>query len=130
MAGELQLALAHELTPQNAPLFAADIVAQAATKGVVLDFSASTLHYLDSVTASLRAAGVTLEQVPEVLFGFGCVLGECITRASDAEWVPTSFDVPIGLRLGAITLDPVGFAFATLKSGRTYHAFFAGALSA
>ena len=123
MAGELQLALAYELTPANAPRFAADIVAQAASQGVVLDYAAATLDWLDSVTDSLRAGGVTVEQIPEVLFGFGCLLGECITRGSSGEWVDAAFDVPIGLRVNGTTLDPVGYAFATLASGRSYAAF-------
>jgi len=123
MAGELQLALAYELTPENAPLFASDIVAQAASQGVALDYSATTLDWLDSVTDSLRAGGVTVEQIPEVLFGFGCLLGECVVRSTHAEWVDAAFDVPIGLRLNGVTLDPVGYAFSTLASGRTYAAF-------
>ncbi len=123
MASELQLALAYELTPQNAPRFAADIVAQAAAQGVVLDYSSSTLDWLDSVTASLRAGGVAVEQVPEVLFGFGCLLGECVARSTGGEWVDAAFDVPIGLRVNGALLDPVGYAFATLASGRSYAAF-------
>ena len=123
MAGELQLALAYELTAANAPLFASDIVAQAASQGVVLDYSATTLDWLDSVTDSLRAAKVEVAQVPEVLFGFGCLLGECIARTSAGEWVAATFDVPIGLRVDGTILDPVGFAFATLASGRSYASF-------
>jgi hypothetical protein len=126
MAGELQLALAYELSAANAPRFAADIVAQAASQGVILDFSESTLSWLDSVTASLRASKVTVEQVPEVLFGFGCVLGECVIAASGGSWVDTDFDAPIGVKVGTTTLDPVGYAFATLASGRSYTAFLAG----
>ena len=123
MAGELQLALAYELTPENAPRFASDIVEQAASQGVVLDYSATTIDWLDSVTESLRAGGVTVEQVPEVLFGFGCLLGECVARNSGGEWVTAAFDVPIGLRVDGVVTDPVGYAFATLASGRSYAAF-------
>ena len=123
MAGELQLALAYELIPENAPLFASDIVAQAASQGIALDYSASTLDWLDSVTDSLRAGGVTVAQVPEVLLGFGCLLGECVARSTSAEWVAAAFDVPIGLRVNGDTLDPVGYAFATLASGQSYAAF-------
>jgi hypothetical protein len=122
VSGELQLALAYELTAENAPRFAADIVAQAAGQGVVLDYSESTLEWLDSVTDSLRAGGVTVEQVPEVLFGFGCVLGQCIPRAA---WVAASFVVPIGLRLAdGTTVDPVGHAFATLAAGDRFVTFY------
>ena len=123
MAGELQLALAYELNAENAPRFAADILAQAAAQGITLDYSASTIEYLDSVIASLRAGGVTVEQIPEVLFSFGCVLGECIPRAT---WVPASFAVPIGLRLAdGTTVDPVGHSFATLAAGDTFASFYA-----
>jgi hypothetical protein len=123
MAGELQLALAFELTPENAPRFASDIVEQAASQGVVLDYSATTIDWLDSVVDSLRAGGVLVTQVPEVLFGFGCVLGQCIPRA---QWAAASFDVPIGLRLAdGTTVDPVGHAFATLTSNDTFASFYA-----
>ena len=122
MAGELQLALAYELTPENAPRFASDIVEQAASQGVVLDYSATTIDWLDSVVDSLRAGGVLVTQVPEVLFGFGCLLGQCIPRT---QWVDASFDVPIGLRLAdGTTVDPVGHAFATLTSGDTFASFY------
>jgi len=122
VAGELQLALAYELVPANAPLFAADIVEQAASQGIVLDFTSTTVDWLDSVVASLRAGGVLVTQVPEVLVGFGCVLGQCIPRAS---WVAAPFAVPLGLRLadGAL-VDPVGHAFATLTSGDTFASFY------
>ena len=123
MAGELQLALAYELTPENAPRFAADIVAQAASQGIVLDYSATTIAWLDSVVDSLRAGGVIVEQVPEVLFGFGCVLGQCIPRST---WVSATFAVPIGLRLAdGTTVDPVGHAFATLAAGDRFASFHA-----
>lgn len=119
---ELQLALAYELTPENAPRFASDIVEQAASQGVVLDYSATTIDWLDSVVDSLRAGGVLVTQVPEVLFGFGCLLGQCIPRT---QWVDASFDVPIGLRLAdGTTVDPVGHAFATLTSGDTFASFY------
>ena len=124
MAGELQLALAYELSPENAPRFAADIVAQAAAQGITLDYSPETLDYLDSVTASLRAGGVKVEQIPEVLFSFGCVLGEVVVHERSGTWVPTTFDAPIGVRVDDRTLDVVGFAFATIASGRTYRGFF------
>lgn len=124
MAGEIQLALPYELTPENAPRFAADIVAQAASAGIRLDYSMETLEYLDSVTASLRASGATVEQLPEVLFAFGCLLGECVVKARRGSWVHAEFDVPIGLRMDAATLDPVGFAFATLTNSRSYAGYF------
>ena len=124
MAAELQLALAYELTAQNAPRFAADIVAQASSQGLELDYSRATCEYLDSVIASLRAGGVTVEQVPEVLFGFGCVLGEILIEATGASWVHAEFAVPIGVRLpDARLLDPVGQTFTALLTGSSLATF-------
>lgn len=118
MAAELQLALAYELTAQNAPRFAADIVSQAASQGVVIDYSRGTLEYIDSVIASLRAGGVSVEQVPEVMFGFGCVLGEILIEATGASWVAAEFTVPIGVLTPEGTLlDPVGQTFGALLTG-------------
>jgi len=124
MADELQLAVAYELLPENAPRFADDILAQAAQQGILLDRTAGTLDYLDSVITSLRAGGVTVEQVPEVLLGFGCVLGEVVAASTGGRWVRAGFAVPFGLRLpDGRLLDPVGHAFAALATGATFASF-------
>ncbi|MGV8885212.1 MAG: DUF6278 family protein [Microbacteriaceae bacterium] len=125
MSGELQLALAYELTPENAPRFAADIVAQSASQGITLDYSADSLGYLDSVMESLRAQRVSVEQVGEVLLAFGCYLGECIVRSTGARWVvhPGSLPIAVRSRDGA-TLDPVSYAFTTLAGGATFTQFY------
>jgi hypothetical protein len=129
VAAELQLALAYELTAQNAPRFAADIVSQAGAQGVSLDYSLATVDYLDSVLASLRAAGVTVEQVPEVLFGLGCVLGEILIEATDASWVSADFAVPIGVKASDGHLeDPVGQTFAALLTGTRVASYVASVL--
>lgn len=122
---ELQLALQHALTAENAPLFARDILDQVSAQGIPLGFTATTLEYLDSVMESLRANSVALEQVPEVLFGFGCVLGEVIAQTTGGTWVATTFAIPIGLQVDDATLDPVGFAFASLSSGISFVEYFA-----
>ena len=124
MAAELRLAVAYELLPENAPRFADDILEPAAGQGIALDRSRATLDYLDSVLASLRAGGVTVEQVPEVLLGFGCVLGEVVAASTGGSWVRAGFAVPFGIRLQDGTLlDPVGHAFTALASGATFKDF-------
>lgn len=124
MAAELQLALAYELTAINAPRFAADIVEQAGSQGVTIDYSITSLEYIDSVISSLRAGGVLVEQIPEVLFGFGCVLGEILIEATGASWVAASFAVPIGVRLpNGSVVDPVGQTFAAMLTGESLKNF-------
>ncbi|MGV8968813.1 MAG: hypothetical protein ACOH1J_00035 [Microbacteriaceae bacterium] len=124
MAAELQLALAYELTAENAPRFAEDIIAQAGSQGISLDYSASTLDYLDSVVASLRANHVTFEQVPEVIFGFGCMLGEIIAQANNGSWIKANFAVPLGVRhADGRVVDPIGHAFSAISTGITFRSF-------
>ena len=126
MSDELQLALPYELTPGNAPRFAADIVAQSASQGILLDYSADSLGYLDSVVESLRANRVTVEQVGEVLLAFGCYLGETILRATGGRWVSHTGALPIAIRsTDGTTSDPVAYAFTTLASGASFAAFYA-----
>lgn len=122
---ELRLQLAYPLEPQNAPLFAADFVAEAAGQGMTLDYSAASLAGLDAVIGSLRGTGVPVEQVADVLFGFGTYLGECIVRATGGRWVspagvalerPALFPVVVTLPGGA-GCDPVSQPFIALADG-------------
>jgi hypothetical protein len=83
---EVPLQLPYEPTAANAPRFAADIAAQAGGQGVLLDYSADSVAYFDSVIESLRANKVQLEQVAEVLFSLGCFVGEAIVRATGGHW--------------------------------------------
>ena len=125
MSDELQLALPYELTPENAPRFAADIVAQSASQGILLDYSADSLGYLDSVVESLRANRVAVEQVGEVLLAFGCYLGETILRATGGRWVGHTGALPIAIRAAdGTTSDPVAYAFTTLAGGATFASFY------
>ena len=116
MAAELRLALQYALVPENATLFARDIVAQSAQQGIQLDYSLDSLGFADSVLRSLRANGVTVEQVPEVLLGFGCYLGEVVLRAREGSWRANSATaLPISIVLSDGTaFDPLGVAFAAL----------------
>ena len=118
---ELRLALAHPLDAASAPLFAADLVAEAAPQGILLDYSGESVGYLDSVVASLRASRVTVEQVGEVLLGFGCYFGECILRSAGGEWVASTGEFPIAIRTADGTaLDPVAYAFTALVDGASF----------
>ncbi|WP_213814734.1 hypothetical protein [Glaciihabitans sp. dw_435] len=122
---QLQLQLTYELIPRNAPLFAEEIAVQGRERGINLDYSADSIGYFDSVITSLRAQSVTVEQVAEVLLGFGCYLGEAVVRATGGSWV-SSLGTPleklaplpmvVTLPSGEVC-DPAGRPFAALTKG-------------
>jgi hypothetical protein len=83
----VRLALQHEPTPANAPLFAADIARSALTiSGVELDYSPASLEQVDAILGDLGAGGRPAEEMAETLFGFGCYVGEVMVRHSNGRW--------------------------------------------
>lgn len=56
----------------------------------ILDYSPGSLESLDSEIESLREEGLDGEAVAEVLFVFGCYLGEVMVRHLRGTWVPTA----------------------------------------
>ena len=135
--GELQLQLTRPLVAENASLFAADFVEQGRSQGIPFDYSPGSLTVLDQIIGSLRAEGVRAPQVADVLFGFGCYLGETVVRAADARWVSaegtslaTISVFPIVLRLAdGRYSDPVGQPFAALLSGQSLASFYTDTVS-
>ena len=56
----------------------------------ILDYSPGSLDSLDTEIESLREEGLDGEAVAEVLFVFGCYLGEVMVRHLKGTWVPTA----------------------------------------
>ncbi|WP_161972349.1 hypothetical protein [Glaciihabitans arcticus] len=134
---ELRLALAHPLDAENAPLFAADLVAEAARQGITIDYSVDSIGYWDSVLDSLRASGVQVEQVAEVLFGIGTYLGEVILRSKGGSWVSSagtplaaSAPLPIVVSLPSGFVDAASQPFAALRDGTSLAAFYESVVGA
>jgi hypothetical protein len=134
---ELQLQLTRPLVAENASLFAADFVEQGRSQGIPLDYSPGSLTVLDQIIGSLRAEGVRAAQVADVLFGFGCYLGETIVRAEGARWVTSAgtplaaisvFPIVVRRSSGAFS-DPVGQPFAALLSGASLLSFYVDTVS-
>ena len=106
-------------------MFAEELVAEAARQGIAIDYSAESLGYWDSVLDSLRASGVQVEQVAEVLFGIGTYLGEVILRTFGGTWVSSagtplakSAPLPIVLSLPeGVFVDAVAQPFLALRDG-------------
>ena len=134
MTRELPMQIAYPMLAENAPRFAADFVEQALEQGVRLDYSADSVGYVDSVIESLRAGRVGVEQVADVLFGFGCYLGETVARATGGRWVTSTGTplegrsmFPIVLHLpSGLVCDPTAAPFAALAgTGASLTAFHA-----
>jgi hypothetical protein len=82
-----QLSLKYEPVPENAALFAADIVATAADLGYpVLDYSPESLETVDGIVESFRQDGLTAERMASTLFCFGCYVGEVFVRNGHGTW--------------------------------------------
>lgn len=137
--GEVQLQLAHPLVAENAVLFADDFVAQGRGQGIPLDYSPGSIEFLGQVLTSLRAQQIPTAQVADVLFGFGCYLGETIVRSTGASWTTSAGTplqstaiFPIVMTLpGGRVCDPAGQPFAALlsESEPSLRAFYADAVS-
>ena len=133
MTDELPMQIAYPMLAENAPRFADDFVQQALEQGVRLDYSGESVGYVDSVIESLRANGITVQQVADVLFGFGCYLGETVARVSGGRWVTATatplegksmFPIVLHLPSGLIC-DPTAAPFAALNgTGATLAAFY------
>jgi hypothetical protein len=87
----LKIRLSYPATPENAVQHAA-LAVKAAREDwdCELDFSAASLVSLDEAIDTLREGGLDGEDAAELLFVFGCYLGEVLVRRLAGEWVPTA----------------------------------------
>jgi hypothetical protein len=86
----VKLRLRYPASPKNAGDHAELAVRVAAEEfDTDLDFSPGSLESLDSEIESLREEGLDGEAAAEVLFVFGCYLGEVMVRSLRGSWVPT-----------------------------------------
>ncbi|WP_433372730.1 DUF6278 family protein [Actinoplanes sp. CA-142083] len=121
----MQLRLKYAPAPENAGLFAADIVGSAAqVSGVELDYTPESLALVDGIFDEFRADGVTSEQLAETLFGFGCYVGEVLTRNAGGRWRATTEQEqalagwPMMVELGEQRwCNPIAKAFKRLDNG-------------
>ena len=98
------LALKHPLAPDNAPLFARDIVASTARiTGDVLDYSPGSLAVVDRILEGMGGQGVTVDKVAETLFGFGCYAGEVFVHHAGGRWIktPEQWLAAVGMRIAS-----------------------------
>ncbi|MBD3676519.1 MAG: hypothetical protein HUJ26_23660 [Planctomycetaceae bacterium] len=132
------MGLKYEISPENAPRFAADIaeVAEQNT-GVPLDYSVESLEIVDEIIGGFHEQGVELERVEATIFGFGCYVGEVFVKNVNASWrmctedeFENMFGVPMILEMGEENLvNPIGKVIKRLENGEEdnlpyfYHVF-------
>lgn len=86
----MKLRLRFPATPGNAPDHALLAVKVAREEYEMdLDFSPESLEQLDAQIDGLREEGLTGEEAAEVLFVFGCYLGEVMVRGLHGRWTAT-----------------------------------------
>jgi hypothetical protein len=90
-----------------------------------LDFSPGSLEDVDLHIERLREQGMGGEDVAELLFVFGCYLGEVMVRHLDGRWAATPLSslsaispwpMVVVLSDGS-TWDPIGKAYLRLELG-------------
>lgn len=130
----MQLHLKHPLEPDSAPLHAADIVASAADiSGTTLDYSPESIDLVEEIVDELRADGATGEEMAESMVGFGCYIGEILTRHAGGTWrrAPAAQQtVPLVVELpDARQCRPIDWMFRRLElgDGVSLHGLYAAA---
>jgi hypothetical protein len=107
---------------------------------VHLDFSSESLEVLDAQIDGLREDGLTGEEAAEVLFVFGCYLGEVMVRGLRGRWLETPrsplrdvspWPMVVVLPSGS-AWDAIGKAYIRLELGDSEYlpAFYAAAAHA
>ena len=95
LATALKLELRFPASPENAADHARLAVEVAREEYEdVLDFSPGSLEDVDLHIESLREEGMGGEDVAEVLFVFGCYLGEVMVRNLGGQWAATALSLP------------------------------------
>ncbi len=122
----MKIRLRYPATPENARDHAAIAVAVARDEWeTVLDYTPASLESLDAEIDSLRESGQDGEDVAEMLFVFGCYLGEVLVRNLGGSWVATARSALRGLSPWPMVVvlpngsawDAIGKAYKRLELG-------------
>jgi hypothetical protein len=118
--------LKFDIIPENAPLFAADIVASAKSiDGVTLDYSVKSLEIVDRIIGGFHEEGKTVEEMAATVFGFGCYVGGVFVKNVGATWraatqeeIENIYGVPLIVQLkNQVTANPIGKVIKRLENG-------------
>jgi hypothetical protein len=134
----VRIRLQYPATPENAREHAAIAVRLVREQWETsLDFSPGSLEELDAQIDSLREEGLDGEDAAEMLFVFGCYLGEVLVRRLGGAWVPTPRSALRGVSPWPMVValpdgsswDAIGKAYRRLELGDSEYlpAFFEAA---
>jgi hypothetical protein len=134
----MKIQLRYPATPENAHDHAAIAVGLAREQwDTDLDYSAHSLESLDAAIDTMREEGRDGEDVAEVLFVFGCYLGEVLVRRLGGAWTTTARSAlrdvspwPMVVMLAdGSAWDAIGKAYKRLELGDSEYlpAFFVAA---
>jgi hypothetical protein len=122
----VKLKLRFPASPENAADHAQLAVALAREEyEEAFDFSPASLERLDEQIEGLREDGLDGEDVAELLFVFGCYLGEVMVRRLGGRWAATPLSplraispwpMVVALPDGS-SWDPIGKAYKRLELG-------------
>lgn len=114
----MQVHLNPPLEPGSAPRLAAAIVAAAADiSDAELDYSPQSIEVVEDIVDGFRAEGVSREEMAASLVGFGCYLGEIVTRHIGGVWRHTPAASYVVVLPDARECHPVDWVFRRLESG-------------
>ncbi|WNG23290.1 hypothetical protein F0U62_04040 [Cystobacter fuscus] len=122
----MQLRLKYPPTPEAAPRHAALCVSAALLlNDIDLDYSVDSVMRLDGLLEYLRQGGLTSERMAEVVFAFGCYMGEVFVRRAGGAWCATVGSpmegvtgFPLVIQLdGHRYCNPIGKVFKRLDQG-------------
>lgn len=123
----MHLRLKYPPTPENATkhaILAVECIRD--IEGIGLDYSPASLATIDRIVESMRQDGVTVDQVAETLFTFGCYVGEVFVRHADGVWRREEDTAMRGLAgfmvvqlAGDKICNPIGKVFKRLRDGET-----------
>ncbi|KUN18808.1 hypothetical protein AQJ23_39455 [Streptomyces antibioticus] len=122
----MQVHLNPPLEPGSAPQLAAAIVAAAADiSDAALDYSPESIDVVEDIVDGFRAEGVSGEEMAESLVGFGCYLGEIVTRHIGGDWRPATTAHPTAAPFIVVLPDarechPIDWVFSRLESGAAF----------
>ncbi|MGE3808064.1 MAG: hypothetical protein AB7K24_25670 [Gemmataceae bacterium] len=122
------MTLKRDVTPENGPVFAADIVASTARiTGDTLDYSVASLAVVDRIIENFRKDGQTIDSMAETLFCFGCYVGEVLVRNAGGRWLATPEEhLPVlGMRITVelpnSLCNPIAKVFKRMHNGMEDH---------
>ncbi len=134
----MKIPLRYPATPENASDHAALAIGVAQQQwDTELDYSSHSLESLDSAIDTMREEGRDGEEVAEVLFVFGCYLGEVLVRQLGGVWTATARSALRGVSPWPMVVvlpdgsawDAIGKAYKRLELGDSEYlpAFFEAA---